>query len=139
MAPVGLEEDGQGGVRAAYTLNEGESAYFELTHRVYRVGGGDSFAAGLIYGLTTGMEDERALNFAVAAAALKRTIPGDLNLVTLAKAQELMGGDTTGRAQRWRFRGYWSAYSGGKRSTGAGCGKSPILAPTAHRWRHESA
>jgi 2-dehydro-3-deoxygluconokinase len=76
------------------------STNYELTHIVDRVGSGDSFAAGLIYGLATSMGDERALNFAVAAAALKHTIPGDVNLVTLAEVQQLMSGDTSGRVQR---------------------------------------
>ncbi len=76
------------------------STTYDLTHIVDRVGGGDSFAAGLIYGLATGMEDEAALNFAVAASALKHTIPGDLNLVTLSEVQHLVSGDVTGRVQR---------------------------------------
>jgi 2-dehydro-3-deoxygluconokinase len=76
------------------------STTYELTHIVDRVGGGDSFAAGLIYGLATGLGDEQALNFAVAASALKHTIPGDLNLVTVAEVQHLMSGDTSGRVQR---------------------------------------
>jgi 2-dehydro-3-deoxygluconokinase len=76
------------------------STKYDLTHIVDRVGGGDSFAAGLIYGLATGMGDEEALNFAVAASALKHTIPGDLNLVTLAEVRHLMSGDATGRVQR---------------------------------------
>jgi 2-dehydro-3-deoxygluconokinase len=76
------------------------STTYELTHIVDRIGSGDSFAAGLIYGLATGLGDELALNFAVAASALKHTIPGDLNLVTLAEVQHLVSGDTTGRVQR---------------------------------------
>ena len=76
------------------------SITYDLTHIVDRVGGGDSFAAGLIYGLATGMGEEEALNFAVAASALKHTIPGDLNLVTLSEVQLLVGGDVTGRVQR---------------------------------------
>ncbi len=76
------------------------STRYDLTHIVDRVGGGDSFAAGLIYGLAIGMGDEEALNFAVAASALKHTIPGDLNLVTLAEVQHLVSGDVTGRVQR---------------------------------------
>jgi len=76
------------------------STKYELTHIVDRVGGGDSFAAGLIYGLATSMGDEEALNFAVAASALKHTIPGDMNLVTLAEVQQLMAGDASGRVQR---------------------------------------
>ena len=76
------------------------STKYDLTHIVDRVGAGDSFAAGLIYGLATGMGDEEALNFAVAASALKHTIPGDLNLVTLAEVRHLAAGDATGRVQR---------------------------------------
>jgi 2-dehydro-3-deoxygluconokinase len=76
------------------------STRYELTHIVDRVGGGDSFAAGLIYGLATSMGDEEALNFAVAASALKHTIPGDMNLATLAEVQHLMGGDASGRVLR---------------------------------------
>jgi 2-dehydro-3-deoxygluconokinase len=76
------------------------SAKYDLTHIVDRVGAGDSFAAGLIYGLATGMGEDEALNFAVAASALKHTIPGDLNLVTLAEVRHLVAGDATGRIQR---------------------------------------
>jgi 2-dehydro-3-deoxygluconokinase len=76
------------------------STRYDLTHIVDRVGGGDSFAGGLIYGLATGMGDEKALNFAVAASALKHTIPGDLNLVTLSEVHHLVSGDVTGRVQR---------------------------------------
>lgn|SRR5579859_2538515 len=76
------------------------STKYDLTHIVDRVGAGDSFAAGLIYGLTSGVGDEQALNFATAASALKHTIPGDLNLVTLAEVQALMSGNTSGRVQR---------------------------------------
>jgi 2-dehydro-3-deoxygluconokinase len=76
------------------------SATYELTHIVDRVGSGDAFAAGLIYGLVTGMGDEQALSFAVAASALKHTIAGDLNLVTLAEVQQLVSGDITGSVQR---------------------------------------
>jgi 2-dehydro-3-deoxygluconokinase len=76
------------------------STRYDLTHIVDRVGAGDSFAAGLIYGLATRMGDDEALNFAVAASALKHTIPGDLNLVTLAEVRRLLAGDATGRVQR---------------------------------------
>ncbi len=76
------------------------STKYDLTHIVDRVGGGDSFAAGLIYSLATGMGDEEALNFAVAASALKHTIPGDLNLVTLSEVQHLVSGNASGRVQR---------------------------------------
>lgn len=76
------------------------STKYDITHIVDRVGAGDSFAAGLIYSLTTGMRDEEVLNFAVAASALKHTIPGDLNLVTLSEVRNLMGGNASGRVQR---------------------------------------
>jgi 2-dehydro-3-deoxygluconokinase len=76
------------------------STRYDITHIVDRVGAGDAFAAGLIYGLSTNMEASRALNFAVAASALKHSIPGDVNLVTLAEVQQLMAGNTTGRVQR---------------------------------------
>jgi 2-dehydro-3-deoxygluconokinase len=88
---------------SAYLFNGRQffaSASYELAHIVDRVGGGDSFAAGLIYGLATNMGDEQALNFGVAASALKHTIPGDLNLVTPAEVRQLMSGDTVGRIQR---------------------------------------
>ena len=67
---------------------------------VDRIGGGDSFAAGLIYGLATGRAPEEALRFAVAASALKQTIPGDFNRVSLQEVEALAGGDASGRVQR---------------------------------------
>jgi len=67
---------------------------------VDRLGGGDSFAAGLIYALTTGRPAEAALRFAVAASAIKHTIPGDFNRVTVAEVDRLAGGDASGRVQR---------------------------------------
>jgi 2-dehydro-3-deoxygluconokinase len=67
---------------------------------VDRIGGGDSFAAGLIYGLVTGRSHEDALTFAVAASALKQTIPGDFNRVTVAEVDALATGDASGRVQR---------------------------------------
>ena len=76
------------------------STTYDLTHIVDRVGAGDAFAAGLIYSLARGMGEQEALNFAVAASALKHTIPGDLNLVTLSEVQHLVGGHATGRVQR---------------------------------------
>jgi len=76
------------------------STKYDLTHIVDRVGAGDSFAAGLIYGLASGMGEDEALNLAVAASALKHTIPGDLNLVTLAEVRHLLAGDASGRVQR---------------------------------------
>ena len=67
---------------------------------VDRIGGGDSFAAGLIYGLVTGRKPEASLRFAVAASALKQTIPGDFNRVTVDEVDRLAGGDASGRVQR---------------------------------------
>ena len=67
---------------------------------VDRIGGGDSFAAGLIYGLVTGRSNLDALRFAVAASALKQTIPGDFNRASVAEVDALAGGDASGRVQR---------------------------------------
>ena len=67
---------------------------------VDRIGGGDSFAAGLIFGLISGRPQEQALRFAVAASALKQTIPGDFNRVTVAEVDALAKGDASGRVQR---------------------------------------
>ncbi|MCO6453670.1 MAG: sugar kinase [Caldilineales bacterium] len=86
-------------------LWDGDRLYFgpnyEITHIVDRVGGGDSFMGGLIYGLLTYADDkQRALDFAVAASALKHTIFGDFNLVSVAEVEKLMGGDASGRVSR---------------------------------------
>ena len=85
-------------------LHNGSDFYlsrrYDITDIVDRVGGGDSFAAGLIYGLHTGMADEDALNFAVAASCLKHSISGDVNLVTVPEVERLMKGDASGRVQR---------------------------------------
>ncbi len=67
---------------------------------VDRVGGGDSFGAGLIYGLTSGMSNQDALEYAVAASCLKHTIEGDFNLVSIEEVETLMKGDASGRVQR---------------------------------------
>ncbi|MGL5123152.1 MAG: PfkB family carbohydrate kinase [Fusobacteriaceae bacterium] len=67
---------------------------------VDRVGGGDSFAAGLICGLLDGKNQKESLEFAVASSALKHTIPGDMNLVTREEVETLANGDTSGRVQR---------------------------------------
>ena len=67
---------------------------------VDRVGSGDSFASGFIYGLVTGMPMAEAAEFGVAASALKHTIPGDLNHATLSEVKDLMKGDASGRVQR---------------------------------------
>lgn len=76
------------------------SKTYSITPIVDRVGGGDSFAAGVICGLVDGKNMKDALEFAVAASALKHTIPGDLNLVTRAEVETLAGGDGSGRVQR---------------------------------------
>jgi 2-dehydro-3-deoxygluconokinase len=74
---------------------------YDITHIVDRVGGGDSFMGGLIYGLISyPVDDQKALNFAVAASCLKHTINGDYNLVTVAEVENLMGGDGSGRVSR---------------------------------------
>jgi 2-dehydro-3-deoxygluconokinase len=67
---------------------------------VDRIGGGDSFAGGLIYGLVTGRSPEAALRFAVASSALKQSIPGDFNRVTVEEVDKLVAGDGSGRVQR---------------------------------------
>ena len=69
-------------------------------HLVDRIGGGDSFASGLIYGLLSGMTDEEALQFGTAASCLKQTIPGDVNLVSVSEVEALMRGASSGRVQR---------------------------------------
>jgi 2-dehydro-3-deoxygluconokinase len=74
---------------------------YQITHIVDRVGGGDSFMGGLIYGLITYTDDDqKALNFAVAASCLKHTIHGDFNLVTVSEVETLMKGDASGRVVR---------------------------------------
>jgi 2-dehydro-3-deoxygluconokinase len=74
---------------------------YDITHIVDRVGGGDSFMGGLIYGLISyAGNDQKALNFAVAASCLKHTIYGDYNLVTVAEVENLMAGDGSGRVSR---------------------------------------
>ena len=73
---------------------------YDITHIVDRVGGGDSFMGGLIYGLRTFESKQSALDFAVAASALKHTVFGDFNLVTVDEVRKLMGGDASGRVSR---------------------------------------
>lgn len=78
-----------------------ESRTYQITHIVDRVGGGDSFMGGLIYGLITWPDDDqKALDFAVAASCLKHTIYGDANLVTVDEVSKLMSGDASGRVSR---------------------------------------
>lgn len=78
-----------------------KSPEYQITDIVDRVGGGDSFMGGLIYGLLQYPDDDQnALNFAVAASCLKHTIKGDANLVTVDEVKKLMGGDASGRVAR---------------------------------------
>lgn len=78
-----------------------ESKHYDINPIIDRVGGGDSFSGGLIHGLLTWPEDQgKALEFAVAASALKHTIPGDFNLVSESEVAALAGGDASGRVQR---------------------------------------
>ncbi|MDO9340488.1 MAG: sugar kinase [Bacteroidales bacterium] len=78
-----------------------EAPEYQITHIVDRVGGGDSFMGGLIYGLLTYPgDDQKALNFAVAASCLKHTIHGDYNLVSVSEVEQLMKGDGSGRVVR---------------------------------------
>ena len=85
-------------------LYDGERLYasrrYDITHIVDRVGGGDSFMGGLIYGLRSYDDLQRALEFAVAASALKHTIYGDFNRVSVSEVETLMGGDGSGRVAR---------------------------------------
>ena len=76
------------------------SRKYRITPIVDRVGGGDSFAGGVICGLLDGKNFKDALEFGVAASALKHTIPGDFNLVSRADVDNLAGGDGSGRVQR---------------------------------------
>lgn len=78
-----------------------EAPTYQITHIVDRVGGGDSFMGGLIYGLLTYKDDDqKALNFAVAASCLKHSVYGDFNQVTVDEVEKLMAGDASGRVAR---------------------------------------
>ncbi|MEM9936636.1 MAG: sugar kinase [Bacteroidota bacterium] len=77
-----------------------EAPTYQITHIVDRVGGGDSFMGALIYGMLTYQDDQKALDFAVAASCLKHTIFGDANLATVAEVEKLMSGDASGRVSR---------------------------------------
>jgi 2-dehydro-3-deoxygluconokinase len=78
-----------------------EAPTYDITHIVDRVGGGDAFMGGLIFGfLTYKNDDQKVLNFAVAASCLKHTIYGDFNLVTVEEVEKLMSGDASGRVSR---------------------------------------
>lgn len=87
----------------AACLHDGKSCCFSRTYHlriVDRVGGGDSFGGALIYALTQNMPTDRAIQFAVAASALKHSIEGDFNRVSVAEVERLMNGDGSGRVQR---------------------------------------
>ena len=88
----------------AACLNDGKTFYesrrYEINDIVDRVGGGDSFAGGLLYGLTAYGDRQKALEFAVAASCLKHSILGDFNRVSISDVEKLMGGDGSGRVQR---------------------------------------
>ncbi|MDD4569195.1 MAG: sugar kinase [Tepidanaerobacteraceae bacterium] len=87
----------------AAMLYDGNNFYFSKSYSIHivdRVGGGDSFGAGLIYSLITGKEPQETVEFAVAASCLKHTIEGDFNHVTVDEVTKLMGGDGSGRVQR---------------------------------------
>lgn len=76
------------------------SRHYEINDIVDRVGAGDSFAAGLIYGVRAYGDDGKALEFATAASCLKHSVSGDINRATVADVEALMGGDRSGRVQR---------------------------------------
>lgn len=87
----------------AAMLYSGGEAHFSKSYNVHivdRVGGGDSFGAGLIYSLRSGKSDADALEFAVAASCLKHSIEGDVNMVSVSEVEKLAGGDGSGRVQR---------------------------------------
>lgn len=84
-------------------LYDGSMTYFSKQyhlHIVDRVGGGDSFGAGLIYSFMNGYSPQESIEFAVAASALKHSIEGDFNRVSVGEVQKLAGGDGSGRVQR---------------------------------------
>lgn len=115
---AGLLRDRFGLDSVAMTFREGVSAsvnrYSAMLHHrdgicrsrqyeiqiVDRVGGGDAFAAGLIYGLVSGFAPQSTIDFATAAACLKHSIPGDFNLVSRDEVEQLLAGDQSGRVQR---------------------------------------
>jgi 2-dehydro-3-deoxygluconokinase len=76
------------------------SRHYEITHIVDRVGAGDSFAGGLIYGLNALGSKQEALEFATAASCLKHSLPGDFNRFTVDEVKNLLKGDGSGRVQR---------------------------------------
>ncbi|MEG0767414.1 MAG: PfkB family carbohydrate kinase, partial [Clostridia bacterium] len=93
------DNDWSGLLYDAATENAVRSRKYSI-HIVDRVGGGDSFGGGLIYAMLNGDTDADAINFAAAASALKHTIEGDFNRVSLQEVKNLMGGSVSGRVQR---------------------------------------
>ena len=84
-------------------LYDGTDCFFSKSyhlHIVDRVGGGDSFGGGLIYALLNGKTSQQAIEFAVAASALKHSVEGDYNRVSVSEVEKLAGGDASGRVQR---------------------------------------
>ncbi|WP_314350523.1 sugar kinase [Segatella oris] len=77
-----------------------QSKHYDINPIIDRVGGGDSFSGGLIHGMLTYKDQAKALEFAVAASALKHTIPGDFNVVSASEVESLAGGNANGRVQR---------------------------------------
>ena len=76
------------------------SKQYEISDVVDRVGTGDAFVAGLIYGMNNGMSDQEALEFAAAASCLKHSIPGDINLSSVEEVHQLLADGGSGRIQR---------------------------------------
>ena len=87
----------------AAMLYDGKECYFSRQYRMHivdRVGGGDSFGAGLIYSMLEGKAPQDIIEFAVAASCLKHTIEGDYNMVSVSEVESLAGGNASGRVQR---------------------------------------
>ena len=87
----------------AAMLYDGSDYYISKTYRIHivdRVGGGDSFGAGLIYSCLNDYAPQDTIEFAVAASCLKHSIEGDFNMVTVDEVKKLAGGDGSGRVQR---------------------------------------
>lgn len=84
-------------------LYDGKEVYQSRSYSIQiidRIGGGDAFTAGLIYGILSGLEPRETIEFAVAASCLKHTIPGDFNLVSLEEVKGLMVGSSTRSVER---------------------------------------
>ncbi|MGA0560718.1 PfkB family carbohydrate kinase [Larkinella sp. VNQ87] len=90
--------------RLTAKLFDGSTRYssevYDITHIIDRIGGGDAYLAGLIYSLLATNDPQYAVEFGAAASALKHTVEGDANLVTVAEVEALVGGDSSGRLRR---------------------------------------